>query len=92
MQAMMIIPRSPTPERIQLQPIGSHGHNNAGSRQERVASLKMELARIKAEDENEDEPQQKRRRNGGANVTTSGRAYKTTRKQDGRIIVDLTDD
>lgn len=91
LQAMMIIPRSPTPERIQLQPIQLHGHNNGASRQERVTSLKMELARIKAEEE-EDEPAQNSRKRGGPEIVNSGRAYKTNRKKDGRVVVDLTDD
>jgi len=93
LQAMMIIPRSPTPERVQLQPLQSHGHNRATNRQERVASLKMELARIKAEEEEagDDRPQQCRKR-GGPEVINSGRAYKTSRKPDGRVVVDLTDD
>ena len=90
LQAMLIIPRSPTPDRIQLQPIQSHGHNRGNSRQERVASLKMELARIKAE-EGEDEGSQRSRKRGGENAN-SGRAYKTSLKRDGRVVVDLTDD
>ena len=44
---------------------------------------------VKKEEGGENQKGQKR---GGDEIVSSGRAYKTTRRQNGTVVVDLTDD
>ncbi|KAG9241571.1 hypothetical protein BJ878DRAFT_520099 [Calycina marina] len=92
LQAMMVIPRSASPERFYLAPIHSPDRNwGVVSRQERVANLKMELAKIKAEDDGEEENPVRSRKREASDSISSGRAYKTSQRRDGKVVVDLTD-
>ena len=95
----MIIPRTPTPEIDEAKPFsqGSQGGTSTQeSPSERRLRLERQLAAIKSElnasvikEEGDDTPSQKRE---GDEIPNSERAYKTRRKRDGRLVVDLTDD
>ncbi|CZR55409.1 uncharacterized protein PAC_05296 [Phialocephala subalpina] len=93
LQAELIIPRSPSPEA----PIPSMDAKNLGNlpaeRRARLASLKREIEKIKAEDDNV-HPQLCNRgvKRRSAPELISGRAYKTSRTTTGTVVVDLTDE
>lgn len=89
LQAELIIPRSPSPDVIlpNLNTRDGSGADTAASREARLSSLKSEIAKIKSE---EDASIGRKRR--GTEGILAGRAYKTSRRCDGSLLVDLTND
>ena len=67
-------------------------NDNHLSRDERLAKLQREMDLIKSEvkEEGHGIPLSGKKR--AAGEAASGRAYKTSRKSDGSVVVDLTDD
>ncbi|TAQ91575.1 hypothetical protein B7494_g9 [Chlorociboria aeruginascens] len=90
LQQQLVIPRSPSPE-VAREPLQNRIPNVGNHREERLAKLKREIAAIKAEEQDDNNLGHKRSSE-GSEIPQSGKRYKTSRKRDGRIVVDLTDD
>lgn len=107
LQSELVIPRSPTPEPVPAPNSHSRTNANIpNDRDARLAQLKVsthaylnsdttnsiqkEMADIKAEADEEGSRGQKR--DSDADFVPSGRAFKTSRRRDGKVVVDLTDD
>lgn len=97
LQQELIIPRSPSPDMVigPLNPRSTNASNNDLSSEERLAQLQREIDLIKAEvkiKEENAESSERGQKRGADEPPSCGRAYKTSRKRDGRVVVDLTDD
>lgn len=95
----MIIPRSPSPKIAtgQLSSCRSYNDEIPIYSEEKLAKIKREMGRIKSEVKKEDgdNPLSQRghkRDRDARGEASSGPAYKTSRKRDGTVVVDLTDD
>lgn len=94
LQSELIIPRSPSPDPVPspLHARSSNGNNAAVSRDARLANLKKEIEKIKAEDDNSRGRKRNWEDEASGSGSSSGRALKTSRSAHGNIVIDLTDD